>query len=196
MTPISSKSLDDTLAALAAFLEDEKAEPEHLVLIGGAALLALGLISRTTRDVDIMAGVDARIGLVDPRPMSDALQNAAAKVARELDLDPLWLNTGPADQLQAGLPEGFLSRLTRRDFGQYLIIYLPARYDLIHLKFFAAVDQGIGRHTRDLAALQPTDEEMLAAARWVLTQDAGEVFPTLVKNTLIETGHESLAARI
>ncbi|MES2660227.1 MAG: nucleotidyl transferase AbiEii/AbiGii toxin family protein [Verrucomicrobiota bacterium] len=112
MARISTESLDDALSALAAFLEDEMATPEHLVLIGGAALLALGLVSRTTRDVDIKAGVDASVGLVDPRPMSDALQNAAAKVARELDLDPHWLNTGPADQLKAGLPEGFLQRVT------------------------------------------------------------------------------------
>ena len=196
MSPISTESLENALSALAAFLDEEKAEPEHLVLIGGAAMLALGFVSRTTRDVDIMAGVDARIGLVDPRPMSDALQSAAAKVARELDLEPQWLNTGPADQVQEGLPKGFLSRLTRRDYGPHLIIYFPARYDLIHLKFFAAADQGEGRHTRDLAALQPSDEELLAAARWVLTQDAGDVFPTLVKNTLRETGHESLADRI
>lgn len=153
MNPISSQNLDDTLNTLAAFLEDFGAAPEHLVLIGGSALLALGLVNRTTRDMDIMAGVDARIGLVDPRPMSDALQAAAAKVARELDLDPHWLNTGPADQLKAGLPEGFLLRLTRRDYGKHLIIYLPDRYDLIHLKLFAAVDQGTGRHTRDLEAL-------------------------------------------
>lgn len=196
MNPITPQTLDDALDALAAFLEDAKAAPEHLLLIGGAALLALGLVSRTTRDVDIMAGVDARSGLVDPRPLSEALKCAAEKVARELDLDPQWLNTGPADQLQAGLPEGFLSRLTRRDYGSHLMIYLPGRYDLIHLKLFAAVDQGTGRHTSDLAALKPNDEELLAAARWVITQDAGEVFPELVRQTLKETGHESLAGRI
>ena len=196
MNPITPHTLDDALDALAAFLEDAKATPEHLVLIGGAALLALGLVSRTTRDVDIMAGVDARSGLVDPRPLSEALKWAAGKVARELDLHPQWLNTGPADQLQAGLPEGFLSRLTRRDYRSHLMIYLPDRYDLIHLKLFAAVDQGAGRHTRDLAALKPNDEEWLAAARWVITQDAGEVFPELVRQTLKETGHESLAERI
>ncbi|MES2660228.1 MAG: hypothetical protein V4689_16515 [Verrucomicrobiota bacterium] len=64
------------------------------------------------------------------------------------------------------------------------------------MKLFAAVDQGTGRHTRDLTALRPTEEEMLAASRWVLTQDAGEAFPALVKSTLIETGHESVAHRI
>lgn len=196
MNPISTQTLDDALTALAAFLEEAGVESEHLVLVGGAALLALGFVARTTRDVDILATVDARTGLVDPRPMSAALQVAAQKVARELDLDPQWLNTGPADQVRAGLPDGFLSRLTRRDYGRHLIIYLPARYDLIHLKLFAAVDQGVGRHTRDLAALAPSDDELIAAAQWVLTQDAGEVFPDLLRDTLKTIGHENLAARI
>lgn len=196
MNPISTQTLDDALTALAAFLEEAGVGSEHLVLVGGAALLAQGLVSRTTRDVDILATVDARTGLVDPRPMSAALQVAAQKVARELDLDPQWLNTGPADQVRAGLPDGFLSRLTRRDYGRHLIIYLPARCDLIHLKLFAAVDQGVGRHTRDLAALAPSDDELIAAAQWVLTQDAGEVFPDLLRDTLKTIGHENLAARI
>lgn len=196
MNTLSTDTLDSALEALSAFLAEAKAKPEHLVLIGGAALLAHGFVSRTTRDVDIMAGVDARIGLVDPRPMSDALQSAATKVARELLLDPFWLNTGPADQVKAGLPVGFLARLTRRDFGPHLSVYYPARYDLIHLKLFAVVDQGIGRHSRDLEALQPTEEELSAAAQWVLSQDAGEVFPSLVKNTLKAIGHESIARSI
>lgn len=114
MNQISSDTLHEALSALGAFLEEANAEPESFVLIGGSALLALGLISRTTRDADIMAGVDAQKGLTDPRPMSDALRTAALRVAREYDLKENWLNTGPADQVLAGLPEGFLERLTPR----------------------------------------------------------------------------------
>lgn len=196
MNPISADTLDKALFALAAFFEADGAEPENFVLIGGSALLALGLISRTTRDADIVAGVDARHGLVDPRPMSAALQSAARRVARELDLDEHWLNTGPADQVLAGLPEGFLERLSARSYGPCLTVHLPDRYDLIHLKLFAAVDQGPGRHVTDLAALQPTDDEMLAAARWVLTQDAGEVFPAILRSALIQMDHEHIADRL
>jgi hypothetical protein len=166
------------------------------VVIGGSALITLGIVSRTTKDVDIMAGVDPVRGLVDPRPMSAALIDAADKVARELQLDPHWLNTGPADQVRAGLPEGFLSRLTRHDYGPCLTIFFPDRFDLIHLKLFAIMDQGPGRHSRDLQALQPTGDELLMAARWVLTQDAGEAFPQIVRNTLTAIGHGNLAARL
>jgi len=194
--PLSTNNLDQALTALAGFLEDAGAERESFVVIGGSALISLGLISRTTRDVDIIAGVDAERGLVDPRPLSDALRAAAEEVARELQLDPHWLNTGPADQVLAGLPDGFLSRLTRRDYGPALTIFLPDRFDLIHLKLFAIMDQGRGRHSADLAALRPTDDELLTAARWVLTQDAGEVFPRIVRTALTDLGYGHLVARL
>lgn len=186
---IDANSFHVALEALGDLLEEFGAEPQHLVIVGGAALLAQGLIARTTRDVDILAIVDAAEDLVDPRPLSDALKNAAARVARELRLEEDWLNTGPADQVSAGLPPGFSSRLRKRAFGPALTIYLPDRFDLIHLKLFAVVDQGQGRHSHDLKALAPTEDEIIAAARWVLTQDASEVFPALVHNTLKALGY-------
>jgi hypothetical protein len=196
MSRLAPETLQQALSALAGFLEADGAAPESLVVFGGSALITLGIVSRTTKDVDIMAGVDPVRGLVDPRPMSAALIDAADKVARELQLDPHWLNTGPADQVRAGLPEGFLSRLTRHDYGPCLTIFFPDRFDLIHLKLFAIMDQGPGRHSRDLQALQPTGDELLMAARWVLTQDAGEVFQQIVRTTLTAIGHGNLAARL
>lgn len=196
MKQLSTENLEQALTALAGFLEDANAPRESFVVIGGSALIALGLISRTTKDVDIMAGVDLERGLVDPRPMSAALRAAADGVAREMQMDPHWLNTGPADQVLAGLPDGFLSRLVRRDYGPALTIFLPDRFDLIHLKLFAIMDQGRGRHTADLAALTPTENELLTAARWVLTQDAGEVFPGIVRATLTDLGYGHLAAQL
>lgn len=196
MKKLSTKNLEAALSALAAFLEEAEAPHETLVVIGGSALISLGLISRTTKDVDILAGVDVERGLVDPRPMSEALRAAAEKVAREMQLDPHWLNTGPADQVLAGLPEGFLSRLSRRDYGSALTICLPDRFDLIHLKLFAIADQGLGRHSNDLVALQPTDAEILASARWVLSQDAGESFPQIVRLALTDLGYGHLAAEL
>ena len=196
MSRIEPVTLDQALHALSAFLEADNADPERLVVIGGSALIALGIVSRTTKDMDIMAGVDPWRGLVDPRPLSQALLRAAGKVAQELQLDTHWLNTGPADQIQAGLPVGFLSRLTRRDYGPYLTIFYPDRFDLIHLKLFAVIDQGPGRHVSDLKALQPTEDELLLSARWVLTQDAGDVFPQIVRNTLTSLGYANLANRL
>jgi len=192
MNLLTTERLKKALRLLSDLLDAEGAEPEHLVIIGGSALIALGLVSRSTRDVDIMADVDPGKGLVDPRPMSKALQRAARRVAAELDLEAKWLNTGPADQLRTGLPDGFMSRLFPKEIGPRLTVYYPGRVDLIHFKLFAVVDQGPGRHLNDLTTLAPTDKEMLSAARWVLTQDAGEVFPMIVHQTLKELGVEHL----
>jgi hypothetical protein len=184
MKPLDGPILENALQAVSAALAHEGAEPETVVICGGAALLSLGFISRRTKDVDVLAGVHPVDGLVDPRPFSPALKNAVEEVAKALGLPPNWFNAGPADQVMAGLPEGFLSRLQRREFGSHLIVFLPDRYDLIHLKLFAGVDQGPGRHWSDLNALNPSRDELLAAARWVLGQDAGEVFHSVVRDAM------------
>jgi hypothetical protein len=80
-------------------------------------------------------------------------------------LDEGWLNGGPTDLLDFGLPEGFLERLERRDYGESLAVYLASRYDQIHFKLHAMVDEGgLGKHEQDLRALRPSEEELLEAA--------------------------------
>ena len=196
MKPLDGQFLDGALRALSSALALAKAERETVVICGGAALLSLGFISRRMKDVDVLAGVHPVDGLVDPRPFSPALKNAVEDVAKALGLPGNWFNAGPADQVMAGLPEGFLSRLQRREYGSHLIVFLPDRYDLIHLKLFAGVDQGPGRHWSDLKALNPTNDELLAAARWVLGQDAGEVFPSVVRDALIIHEYADIADQL
>ena len=41
-----------------------------------------------------------------------------------------------------------------------------------------------------------TDPELLAAARWVLTQDAGEVFPAIVRDALKQMGYERITHQL
>lgn len=196
MKPLDGQNLDLALQAVASALAHARAEPETVVICGGAALLSLGFISRRTKDVDVLAGVHPVEGLVDPRPFSSALKQAVEEVAKALGLPSNWFNAGPADQVMAGLPEGFLSRLQRREYGSHLVLFLPDRYDLIHLKLFAGVDQGPGRHWSDLKALNPTRDEMLAAARWVLGQDAGEVFPGVVRDALTIHDYADIADQL
>jgi hypothetical protein len=196
MKPLDGQNLDLALQAVASALAHARAEPETVVICGGAALLSLGFISRRTKDVDVLAGVHPVEGLVDPRPFSSALKQAVEEVAKALELPSNWFNAGPADQVMAGLPEGFLSRLQRREYGSHLVLFLPDRYDLIHLKLFAGVDQGPGRHWSDLKALNPTRDEMLAAARWVLGQDAGEVFPGVVRDALTIHDYADIADQL
>ena len=82
----------------------------ELVVIGGSALLAIGLISRPTRDVDVVALLAGQT-LVDPRPFPAELIAARDRVARDFGLPENWLNAAPADLLDFGLPDGFVERL-------------------------------------------------------------------------------------
>jgi purine nucleoside phosphorylase len=52
---LGRSQLQQALAALAAQLQ-AKGKPRALVVIGGSGLIALGLIERTTRDVDVDQG--------------------------------------------------------------------------------------------------------------------------------------------
>lgn len=157
--------------------EQLAARGEHveLVVIGGSGLLALGLISRATRDVDVVALLSGR-ALANPRPLPSGLIEASDQVARDFGLPEDWLNAAPADLLDFGLPDGFVDRLERREYGKALTVHLASRFDQIHFKLYATVDQGPGKHEADLRALEPTRDELLAAARWTRTHDPSEGF--------------------
>jgi hypothetical protein len=152
-----------------------RGERVELVVIGGSALLALGLTRRATRDVDVVALLSGGV-LTRPHPLPQALIEARDRVARDFNLPADWLNTTAADLLDLGLPESFADRLERRDFGEALTVHLASRLDQIHFKLYAMVDQGAGKHEADLRALEPTRDELVAAARWTRTHDPSEGF--------------------
>jgi hypothetical protein len=71
----SSQAADQLLLALGEQLA-ARGESYTLAVVGGSALLALGLISRPTRDVDILAIVENR-ELVSAQPLPATLLDAA-----------------------------------------------------------------------------------------------------------------------
>jgi hypothetical protein len=150
-------------AALGEQLETQGARIE-LVVIGGSALLAIGLISRPTLDVDIVALLQAG-RLSDPRPLPEALLAARDRVARDFGLQEGWLNPGPASLLDFGLPGGFLERLESRTYGSALRVHFASRFDQIHFKLYAMADGTAGKHEADLRELNPSRDELVAAAR-------------------------------
>lgn len=184
---ISTKeSVDGLLAALSAQLDAAGARCA-LVIIGGSGLLALGYISRATKDVDVLGvgvsasqasqapGVEPFARLQSAKPLPDAVLRARAVVAADFGISEDWLNGGPADLLDLGLPDGFVDRLVQRDFGRGLRVGFASRLDQIHFKLYAAVDAGgPGKHEADLRALKPTPEELVIAARWTRTHDPSD----------------------
>jgi hypothetical protein len=187
MTDIASKEMAD--AVLGALGEQLAAAGERfeLVVVGGSGLLALGKIERGTRDVDIVAlRSGERLETADPLPA--ALLAARDRVARDFSLEPDWLNAGPTDLLDFGLPAGFLERVETRGYGEGLTVHLASRFDQIHFKLYALVDRGPGKHEADLRALEPTEEELLAAARWTRTHDPSEGFEEMLRAVLVHLG--------
>jgi hypothetical protein len=155
----------------------------ELVVIGGSALLALGLINRPTRDVDVVALREAGV-LIKADPLPLELAEARDRVGRDFGLPEEWINAGPAGLVDLGLPAGFLDRVETRGFGEALIVQFASRFDQIHFKLYALVDQGAGRHEQDLRALNPTAEELVQAARWTRTHDPSPGFRGMLDQAL------------
>ncbi|MGH9894122.1 MAG: DUF6036 family nucleotidyltransferase, partial [bacterium] len=85
------KALEEQLRAVGAGHE--------LVVIGGSALQALGLIRRGTRDVDVLAIREFdELRPADPFPPD--LARARDRVARDFGLGERWLNPGPTELLR------------------------------------------------------------------------------------------------
>lgn len=174
-------ALGEQLAAAGARFE--------LVAIGGSALLALGLVDRTTRDIDLVALLEDG-HLVTATPLPSPLVQARNRVANDFELDESWLNAAPSSLLDFGLPSGFLERVETRPYGPALTVHFAGRLDQIHFKLYALVDQGPGKHEADLKALEPTREELLQAARWAITHDPSDGFRTELLAALTYLGVE------
>ena len=180
---------------LAGALELEESEPVDMLICGGAALAVMGFVARATDDIDVLALVLDEED-VAARPFPEALQHAVRRVARTRGISEDWLNPGPADMQQFGLPEGIIDRAERREYGDLLTARFLDRYDQIHLKLYAAVDQSGGKHLSDLTQLEPSSDEITEAARWCMTQDPSPGFRQLLEWFLNEEGYSEVVDRI
>lgn len=144
-----------------------------LITVGGGSLLLQRLSVRPTRDLDVIAvgdGQALRKADVLPTPLLEAARDVgvAAGVGEN------WLNAGPAGLMDLGLPAGFSDRAEVRRYGS-LTLHIASRFDQICFKLYAAVDQApASKHLDDLRLLEPTADELIAAAHWSTTHDPSE----------------------
>lgn len=192
--PIDLMKLNTALQLLNEQLFLRNSPATELVVCGGSALIAIGLVPRTTQDVDIVA-LMKNGRLADSEPLPEYLLQAAENVGCILNLPQNWLNNGPASQFRMGLPEGFVSRLHPVRIGEKLSVYYIARIDQIFFKTYAAADRG-GYHITDLKALHPAGEEIFQAAKWCMTQDVSPEFRLIVKDMLKQLGWGDVSERI
>jgi hypothetical protein len=195
MMSIGQSQLDSALRALGELLAARGLHYE-VVVIGGGNLILRGLVTRpTTKDLDLLGSLGAS-GVERMRPMPEPLRTAVLDVARAYGLADDWVNLGPESLLDFGLPEGLVDRLERRDY-RGLVIWLAGRFDMICFKLYAAVDQGPrSRHLQDLEELGPGREELLAAARWSLSQDPSPSYRSMLLETLGRLGVEDVDGRL
>lgn len=194
------KDVETILSALGEQLEEIVSEPLELLVCGGSALNVLGLVQRATADVDVLAYVNrntaGEVSFISADPLNEKLITASEKVERDFNLTEDWLNAGPASATDLGLPDGILKRVKTRQYGQKLTIHFMGRYDQIHFKLYAAVDQGAGKHFDDLLALKPTPDELEQAARWSMTHDVSEGYRQVLKDLLNHMGYSDVAKRL
>ena len=185
---LTGNDIEAALQAVGELLQAD-GQPMSIVILGGAALNLLGIVSRTTRDVDIVAVTETpgdRAHLArPPKPLPGPLQKAIDQVARDFDLPPNWLNRGPAGQWDVGLPPGFADRLEWRTYAG-LDVGIADRVDLILFKLEAAADQpdSDSRHFDDLVHLDPTDEELRRAAEWAREKNVGAEYHSIIERVV------------
>lgn len=186
MIQFNAASILQALTVLGQVLFDRHLHYE-VVAIGGSGLLLLGMITRPTKDVDLIAYVDQGV-FVSAKHLPKPLLEAIDEVGVALHLGEHWINAGPSDLFSMGLPEGFADRMATQQYGG-LTLHLAGRFDQICFKLYAAVDQGPdSKHFDDLKALQPTSTELKTAAKWCETQDVSKEFALNMLEALAAMG--------
>lgn len=183
---MGSNELEETLSALGEQLADIGSRYE-IVVVGGSALLALGIVARTTRDVDVVALVDSE-KLLSAQPLPEELQLAAQRVGRDLGLEEGWFNSVAGHLFDLGFPAGFWERVVTKRYGEALTVHFANRTDLIHFKLYAMADGLNPKHETDLRVLDPTQHELMEAAVWATTHDPSPAFGGLMRKALEALG--------
>lgn len=168
----------ETLSAFDRYLAG-KALLFEGVLVGGAALNLLGVVSRPTKGCDILYPTL-------PEEIQAAARSFAVEVRRTGEaLADDWLNNGP-ESLAKQLPDGWEKRVQSVFSGLALKLQSLGREDLLRAKLFALCDRGLD--LGDCLALAPTADELAALLPWVEQQDLNPDWPAHVRATLADLG--------
>ena len=190
MDELDRDTLTEALSALGQVLQ-VRGLSYQVVVVGGANLTLRGIVSRPTKDADLLGtrsptGPIVRLDEL-PAPLAEAIGDVALTYA----LSKEWLNLGPRSLLGLPLPDGFEDRLEAADFGA-LRVWFAGTFDLVCFKLWAAADHwpSIDRHFNDLLAIGPARDELLDAARWTRSRDPSPSYRSLLVAVLLRLGVE------
>ena len=189
------EEIERALTVLGRRMALDGAPDMEVLCCGASALCVLGLLSRSTMDVDVLGVVVSDRDLdpceVFPVEMERAITNAGL----ELGLADDWFNGSASRLLERGVPVGTLERsLThRRTFGPCLTVRFLDRRDQVALKLFAAMDPVDGiRHLKDLEEILPEAEEISHALEWMGRWESSAAFRAKLKAIVTGLGFEDL----
>jgi Nucleotidyltransferase of unknown function (DUF6036) len=164
------------LLAFDQYLADRRL-PFEAVVIGGAALNLLGVVSPLTKDCDIL---HPEI----PNEIAEASRGFAIEIrAKGGTLQDTWLNNGPS-LLASHLQPRWEERLQTVFAGTAIHLRCLGREDLLCAKLFALCDRGID--LRDCLALAPNINELENVLPWLERQDANPDWPDHVRATFAD----------
>jgi Nucleotidyltransferase of unknown function (DUF6036) len=149
------------------------------VIVGGAALNLLGVVSRPTKDCDVL---HPKL----PEEIKAAARAFAADMRRDGEaLADDWLNNGP-EALVEHLQPTWEERIQTLFTGVAIQLRCLGREDLLCAKLFALCDRGLD--LADCLALAPTSHELAALLPWLEQQDLNPDWPAHVRATLADLG--------
>lgn len=177
--------IENYLVKLGEAYEALKGPTLEIGVCGGAALMVTGLVDRTTRDIDILF----------PSRLPPLFWEACQIVAEEFGLPNNWINLGPKELSEIGLPPEFKKRAIRKPYGKNIEVFFASRLDQIFFKVYASADRG-GYHVDDLLKLKPTNDELEKAALWCMTHDVSEGFRQILISMFKQLGFDHVAKKL
>ena len=179
----------ETLDAFDRFLVERSLAFDG-VIVGGTALVLLGITSRATKDVDVLCP------RISPDVIDAASEFAQQRRAIGETLADDWLNNGPWP-LIPDLPPNWMQRVNPVFQGSALTLAVPDRPELLATKLYALCDRGTD--LADCLALNPSAVELAAALPWLASRDEHPDWPAHVTETVTDLGrrlghgHEPIA---
>jgi hypothetical protein len=173
------EEIERALSTLSRRMALSGADSLEVLCCGASALCILGLLSRSTMDVDVLGIISHEKEVLPCEHFSPEMDAAIAASGRELGLPDNWFNGSASVLLQHPLPTGALerSKIHRKEFGPYLVVRFLDRMDQVALKLFASMDPRDGqRHLKDLEEISPTRFEIRHAVGWMSSWKSNQAF--------------------
>jgi hypothetical protein len=164
----------DVITNFDNFLE-KKGLKFEAVIIGGSALSILGVVTRETKDVDVLDPEIPEIILSASKEFASTFQ------IEETSLKENWLNSGP-ESLRKYLRPRWQARLIPLFNGKAISFQTLGRIDFIGTKVLAYCDREFD--LKDCIAMKPTRQELLEIIPWVQSYDTNKSWPEYVEQKM------------